>query len=445
MAIAYEEALGILRDIADSCKTELHGLSRTVPLLESLGHVAARDHVSALTTPPHDTSAMDGYAVSSEFTSDASPDNPAIFNIRGTIAAGQEPIELVNEAGEDGVSPCVEIMTGAQFPHASRRAFDACVKIEDTIDLGPSTVRAGFKSMKRIAVTRPLRPNANRRFAGKDLQEGDVILRKGDLVCSRHVMALASVGITAIDVCRKFRVALWATGDELSEGKDVRSDSQIWNSNGPFLCAALQELGIDVEYKGILRDDPGSLHTALDISDGNRYDMVITTGAVSKGKFDFVVPALQELKANIQFHGVAIRPGHPVLFATMEREEKMVPIFGLPGNPIATAACFRFLVVPFIDHALTRAYKKPLIARLPRTSGNAEALVSSPPHLDCFRHGTLQVDSEGDIFVELSGNQSPAIISQFAASNCWVHLPRNSTRDLAKIVVHCYPHRPLFK
>ncbi|KAH9868557.1 hypothetical protein J1614_007629 [Plenodomus biglobosus] len=387
----------------------------------------------------------DGYAISSEATMGASPETPVIFNIHGTIAAGQDPLELANEAAEDGAFPCVEIMTGARFPRTSSRPFDACVKIEDTVSLGPSTARTGFKSINRIAVTRPLRYNANRRFAGQDVQEGDVILRKGTLVCSRHIMALSSVGITQIDVCRRFRVAVWATGDELSEGKDSRRDSQIWNSNGPFLCAALQEIGMDVEYKGILNDDPRNLHDALSSPAGNRHDLVITTGAVSKGKFDFVVPALEELQAEIHFHGVAIRPGHPVLFATMERHERLVPVFGLPGNPIAAAACLRFLVVPFIGYALTHTLKEPVLAKLAWRSDNTEALSSSPSDLDCFRHGTIRSDAKGESIVELSANQSPAVISHFAASNCWVHLLRNSPRSLSEVIVYCYPHSSPFK
>jgi molybdopterin molybdotransferase len=446
MAIDYGEALEIIQRIAQICSRERSGVTETLPLLDSLGRFAAEDHVSPTTTPLKDTSAMDGYAISSSATVDASNENPITFVVKGTIAAGDRPFELANEL-DDGAYPCVEIMTGAQFPSSTSGApFDVCVKIEDTVSLGPCTPGSDFKSRKRIAVARPLRSNANRRFAGGDMHEGDVILPKGTVVCSRHVMALASVGVTNIVTYRKLRVAVWSTGNELSEGSDgVCSDTQILNSNGPYLTAALKELGVDAEYNGILRDDSNGLQAALGSIAEKSYDLVITTGAVSKGKFDFIVPALEELRANVHFHGVAIRPGHPVLFASTSSETGSVPFFGLPGNPIATAGCFRFLVVPFLKRMMGGTYEEPQPAKLYQRDGSRDATLSSPPHLDCFRHGTLRDDGLGTKIVELSENQSPAVISQFAASNCWVHVPRSRPAESRGAVVYCYPHNPSFE
>ena len=447
MAIEYEKALAILQNVAKKCSYGRDKSIETLPLLEALGRVAAKDHVSPISTPPTDTSAMDGYAISSAATIGASAQKPAIFVIKGTIAAGDQPIELANEL-EDGVLPCVEIMTGAQFPQStSDTPFDACVKIEDTVSLGPRTTGAEVKSHRQIAVTRSLPLHVNRRFAGSDMQQGDVILRAGTVVCSRHIMALASVGITEVATCRRLRVAIWSTGNELSEGLDsCCNKSQIFNSNGPYLVAAMRELGVDAHYKGILRDDPDKLQAALGSLQERSYDLVITTGAVSKGKFDFIVPALEELHAQVHFHGVAIRPGHPVLFATTDSESGHgVPLFGLPGNPIAAAACFRFLVVPFLRHMLGRTTEVPELAKLHQRNGSRDALLASPSHLDCFRHGTLRADSDGNKVVELSGNQSPAIISQFAASNCWVHIQKERSAELREIVVLCYPHQPFLE
>jgi molybdopterin molybdotransferase len=445
MAIDYEEALKIIRKVARTCSQERGEPTETLPLLDSLGRVTAKDHVSPATTPPKDTSAMDGYAVSSAATAAASSEDPVTFVVKGTIAAGDKPIELANEL-EDGAYPCVEIMTGAQFPSStSATPFDACVKIEDTVSLGSWAPDDGFKSRKRVAVTRSLRLNANRRFAGGDMHEGDVILPKGTMVTSCHVMALASVRVTEVVVYRKLRVAVWSTGNELSEGSEgVCSDTQILNSNGPFLTAALKEIGINVDYNGILRDNADSLQAALGLLGEGLYDLVITTGAVSKGKFDFIAPALEELRAKVHFHGVAIRPGHPVLFASTSSETGSVPFFGLPGNPIAMAGCFRFLVVPFLRHMMGDTYEEPQLAKLHQKNGSRDAFMSSPPHLDCFRHGTLREDGHGTKVVELSGNQSPAIISQFAASNCWVHFLKGRPTEMREAVVYCYPHKPSF-
>lgn len=436
MAISYNTALVMLRDIARD-QIDRDNCTETVPLLESVGRLAARNHTSPISTPPHDTSAMDGFAVSSAATCNASAARSVVFAVKGIIAAGDDPVALSSEP-EDGVFPCVEIMTGARFPGCtSGSGFDACIKIEDTVSMGSVGIRPDAKLYTHIAVKQAVSRNANRRLAGGDLRNEDVILSKGDVVGSRHIMALASVGITEVAVRRKLRVAVWSTGNELREGTNThRSDCQIFNSNGPYLIASLQELGVDAEYKGILMDSPGSLQAAFSSLNASTYDLVITTGAVSKGKFDFMVPALEELRANIRFHGVAIRPGHPVLFATTND----APHFGLPGNPIATAACFRFLVVPFLRHLLAQSVEQPETAQMLTARDSTCVSISSPAHLDCFRHGMLSVGESGKKTVVMSSNQSPAIISHFASSNCWVHIPKAGSSEAESKSVYCYPH-----
>jgi molybdopterin molybdotransferase len=383
---------------------------------------------------------MDGYAISSGATVDASLERPVTFVVQGTNAAGDEPIQIPNEPIE-GCYPCVEIMTGAQFPTStSNTPFDACVKIEDTVPMG---AKSEFQSQRRFVLTRPVSLHANRRFAGGDMQKGDVIVSKGEVVCARHVMGLASVGVTEVLVRRKLRVAVWTTGNELTRNTDgTRKSAQIFDSNGPFLAAALREAGVEVELKGILKDDVQSLEDALDSSEDSQWDLVITTGAVSKGKFDFIVPALESMQAQVQFHGVAIRPGHPVLFATMKTNSRRIPFFGLPGNPIATAACFRFLVVPFLRQLLGQSREQPEIAELLMGDGGHDVFMASPSHLDCFRHGTIVTRPNGTKVIQLSQSQSPAVISQYATSNCWAHISRSCTEDTAMVMVQCYPHTP---
>jgi molybdopterin molybdotransferase len=437
MTITYQEALKRIQEVAERCSNDSNAREQVVPLLEAIGRVAAKDHVSPICTPPKDTSAMDGYAISSRATAGASPEKPVEFTVMGTIGAGDDPIILPNEPEEE-VWPCVEIMTGAQFPESSSDTpFDACIKIEDTISLGCFISRTDSKIYSRIAVREPVPWYANRRLAGGDLRKDEIILSRGDTVGARHIMALASAGVTRVAVRRVPKVAVWSTGNELSEvTAKSRGDAQIFNSNGPYLIAALKELGVDAEYKGILQDDRSSLEAALSSSGAESWDLIITTGAVSKGKFDFIVPALEELRADIHFHGVAIRPGHPILFATTKLNAGTTPVFGLPGNPIATATCFRFLVVPFLRYMLGQASEPYHAAQLIVSS----SLFPSPAHLDCFRHGHISGDELGRKTVVLSNNQSPAVISQFAASNCWVHIPKERTTELNGSIVACYPH-----
>lgn len=440
MGISYQDALALLQETATGILKERKPLTESVSIHKALGRVAAEHHASSICTPLKDTSAMDGYAISSGATVDAALERPVAFIVKGTNAAGDEPVELPNEP-VDGCHPCVEIMTGAQFPiSTSHTPFDACVKIEDTVPFG---VKPGFQSQQRFVLTRPVRLHANRRFAGGDMQKGDIILRKGEAVHSRHVMGMASVGITEVVVRQKLRVAVWTTGNELCRDTNgSRKSSQIFDSNGPFLAAALREAGVEVDLKGILQDDVQSLEEALQSSEGTAWDLIITTGAVSKGKFDFIEPALARMHAQVIFHGVAIRPGHPTLFATIDRDCGKIPFFGLPGNPIATAACFRFLVVPFLRQLLSQPIEQPEIAELSMNNGGHDVFLASPSHLDCFRHGTIVRRPNGSKVMQLSQSQSPAVISQYAASNCWAHISRGCYGEADAVMVQCYPHIP---
>mgnify|MGYP004500803089 CR=1 FL=1 len=440
MGVSYQDALALLQETATGILNDRGPPTERIPLDEALGRAAGEDHASPICTPPKDTSAMDGYAISSGATVDATVERPVTFIVQGTNAAGDEPIKLSNEP-IDGCYPCVEIMTGAQFPiSTSNTPFDACVKIEDTV---PSGIKSEFQSRQRFVLTRPVRLHANRRFAGGDMQKGDVILRKGEDVRSRHVMGLASVGVTGVVVRRKLRVAVWTTGNELTRDTNgARKSSQIFDSNGPFLAAALREAGVDVDLRGVLQDSVQSLQEALDSAGAATWDLIITTGAVSKGKFDFIVPALKRLHAQVHFHGVAIRPGHPILFATMNRGYGPVPFFGLPGNPIATAACFRFLVMPFMRQLLGQILEHPERAELSMKNGGRDVFLASPSHLDCFRHGTVITRPDGSKVIELSQSQSPAVISQYATSNCWAHIAKGCSEEAGAVVVQYYPHGP---
>jgi molybdopterin molybdotransferase len=438
MGVSYQDALASLQDSAKSILNSQKALTERVSTSKALGRVAAEDHCSPICTPSKDTSAMDGYAISSGATVDASTERPVTFVVQGTNAAGDEPVELANEL-IDGCYPCVEIMTGAQFPISTTNTpFDACVKIEDTVPFGG---KSEFQSRRHFVLTRPVRLHANRRFTGGDMQRGDVIVKKGEILRARHVMGLASVGITEVVVRRSLRVAVWTTGNELTRG-GARKSTQIFDSNGPFLAAALREAGVEVELKGILQDDVQSLERALDSAEAAFWDFVITTGAVSKGKFDFIAPALERMRAQVRFHGVAIRPGHPMLFATMDRNYGHIPFFGLPGNPIATAACFRFFVAPFVRLLLDQPAEAPEIVELSMKNGGRDGFLASPSHLDCFRHGSIVAQTDGTKVVELSQNQSPAVISQYATSNCWAHIARGCIEGAGPIMVQCYPHTP---
>ncbi|RKU47126.1 hypothetical protein DL546_005216 [Coniochaeta pulveracea] len=451
MVLSYQAALSILDTVANGQKIHRRDAQQQIPLQEAVGRIVASDIVSAESTPAHDTSAMDGYAIRSEATSEASERTPVRFQVRGRIAAGDDPRQVLQgldtaEVTMSGIEPCVEIMTGAGFPEG----FDACVRFEDAetvIDCDVSST---------IVVTKPVPVNANRRLAGNDIRNGDVILQAGMTLQVGHLLPLSSLGIKSIAVEAKPRVAVFSTGKELlSQSYGLGRDM-----NGPYLTAALGEIGADVDFCGVLDDDPTSMYRHLQtVAGSGAYEVIITSGAVSKGRFDHIPDVLAQMDAEILFHGVAMRPGHPVLFALLPAggtvdgtAKRKTAFFGLPGNPGAAAACFRFLVVPYLRALSGQTQEAPVIASLVgqvasvaqhtvscNDKRNGTATHASSP--DIFRHGVLQSTPEGMLTVQPSKDQSPAKLNPFITANCWIHLPPHGHGNpkLEAGLVECYP------
>lgn len=432
MALSYSAALERLQEVAQSLRACRTRQQESVPLEDAVGRIASCDLASPKSTPEHDTSAMDGYAIRSQATTAASLENPAVFRIHGTVAAGDDPRHLVAVPDGDGVEPCVEIMTGGIFPDGAPE-FDACVKVEDTL---LATAR-GRGCERYVLVTKPVNPNANRRFAGNDIGKGDVIVRRGESIRLSHLMPLASVGFESAPVLRKLRVGVFSTGKELVRGKGGAADV-----NGPYLTAALRGMAVDADFLGTLDDDPATLQYHLQReADSALYDVILTSGAVSVGKFDFVRQVLDRMSAEIVFHGLAIRPGHPVLFALVPSADRKTAFFGLPGNPGAAAACFRFLVVPYLRSTQGQGLEQAEMARLRRSPDHNRHKNMGPGHeLDSFRHGVLEAIN-GELVVEATEQQSPAKLWPFIRANSWIHVERDRELEEAGLV-KCYPISP---
>ena len=419
---------------------------------------------------------MDGFAVSSGLTQSASATTPLRLRVRGTIAAGDEPIatssawQAATEGGDlfgKGYLPCVEIMTGARFPMStSALSFDACVRIEDTQPVrveGEVDADGGHY----IEIIKPVMRDQNRRFAGADFGEGDVVITPGTTIHARHIMALALLGIPRVAVYRRLRVAVFSTGSELlsfekeSEGEGGEGRRHvIRDSNGPYIQATLSELGVDVTYFGIIRDDRREFEERIRSTLAtDSWDAVITTGAVSMGKFDFVHGGLEGLGADIRFHKVAIRPGHPVLFATVpstrgrvvngsdtptspcngvpseSKGRDEVLFFGLPGNPMATVVCLRFLVIPYLRFLHGQPAETPSPVRLKISAKQflhvdlPKATVRSlkkPEHLRVLWHGTVKATASGPEF-EVHADQGSSKIKPFLTANGWIVAPEGCT------------------
>ncbi len=289
-----------------------------MPLTEALGRILAEDLVAPDDVPPHDNSAVDGYAVTFD---DLDPEADARLPVRGRAAAGHP---LVGPAAR---GTAVRIFTGAPMPEGP----DTVMMQEDCrLDGGQVVIPPG------------IRRGANRRAKGEDIRAGTRVLARGRRLRAQDLGQAAAIGRTTVAVSRPLRVALFSTGDELREPGTPLDAGCIYDSNRFTISALLQGLGCRVADLGILRDEADTIHDALaDAAEG--HDLIVTSGGVSVGEEDHVRQAVEAL-GRIHFWRLAIKPGRPIALGQVGR----VPLVGLPGNPVAVVVTFVKLVRPLI-------------------------------------------------------------------------------------------------
>lgn len=286
-----------------------------VSLTETLGRILAENIHSDLNLPPFNKSAVDGFAVKME---DLSLD----LRVIELIPAGKIPEKTIRKG------QCARIMTGAIVPEGA----DGVIMVENTIELGNGNIRFTGES-----------PNRNICYLGEDVKEGDLVLSQGIEIQPQHIAVLASVGATNPMVFARAEVGLLSTGNELVEPAHIPSPSQIRNSNASQIFSQLIRCGAIAHYKGIALDNEVTL-TKMIRSSLDQFDILILTGGVSMGDYDYVPAVLENLGFRILFRSVAIQPGKPTLFGRNGNQF----VFGLPGNPVSSFTVFELLVRPFL-------------------------------------------------------------------------------------------------
>lgn len=288
--------------------------------MAALGQVLAEDVAADRDFPPGPRSAMDGFALRAADTGDAG----ATLRVAGEVPAGHPGTGIRVGAGE-----AARVFTGAVVPEGA----DSVVMVELTEEdraKGTVLVRERVTSGQHV------------RLRGEEMRAGQVVLERGAVLGPAEAAALASVGREEVAVHRRPSVGVLATGDEVVDASAVPEPHQVRNSNARGLMAALGVYALPAEDLGIARDTRAGLDEA--IARGLRHDVLLVTGGVSVGAYDLVRGAIERAGAEVLFHGVAIRPGKPVLAA------KCGPRFviGLPGNPVSTFTIFEVLVVPLL-------------------------------------------------------------------------------------------------
>jgi molybdopterin molybdotransferase len=291
------------------------------PLGEALGAVLAEEIVAPHSVPPFDNSAMDGFALRAADVVDATVDSPAVLVITETIPAGHLASHRL------GPGEAAKIMTGAPLPEGA----DAVVQSESTRE-----------ENDHVLVLEPVRPGRNIRRAGEDVARGDRVLAAGAVFGPAEIGLTASLGLPFVQVHRRPRVAVISTGSELVEVDQPLGPGQIRNSNSYSLRAQCLQLGIQATALGIVPDDYAATRELIE--QGLAYDVLLTSGGVSVGQFDFVKEVQEELGVERRLWGVAMKPGKPLAFGV--RGSTLV--FGLPGNPVSAMVSFELFVRPAI-------------------------------------------------------------------------------------------------
>jgi len=381
------------------------GLER-VSITAALGRILAEVVHSPRDIPGFDNSAMDGYAVRSADVASASETNPVRLEVLETVAAGMMPSRQV-AAGQ-----AVRTMTGAPIAPGA----DAIMPVERTRSEG---------AIVEIMAVAPA--GAFVRPRGEDLRRDELVMAAGKTLGPSDLGMLASLNRAMVDVWRRPRVAIVATGDELVDIDQVPTGAQIVNSSAYALAGAIREAGAEPVMLKVARDRPEEVRARL--AEALAFDAVLSTGGVSVGQFDHVKGVLDELGLRQLFHGVAQKPGRPLKFGTIGGR----PIFGLPGNPVSTMVCFYLYVRP----ALLRM-GGAVRTGLPRVAVRCATDIPVAANLTEFVRVRLE-RRDGEILAAPTGNQGSGVLSSLSRADALLIGPAHTnllkTGDQATVLL----------
>ena len=374
-------------------------LSQTqqLPLMAALGRVLAQDMVSPISVPPHDNSAMDGYAFASV---DLAASADTKFRVVGTALAGKA------WQGQLAKGDCVKIMTGAIMPSGT-----------DTV--APKEITRALNSVASeefIALPAGmLKCGDNRRLKGEDLLAGSPALQAGDVLGPAALGLVASLGIATVLVYRPLKIAYFSTGDEiLSLGEAVR-EGAVFDSNRYTVFGLLTRLGCEVIDLGVVRDEPALLEAAFKQA-AESADAVITSGGVSVGEADHTKAMMKKLagdEGGVVFWRIAMRPGRPMAVGRIPASSgRQAVLFGLPGNPVAVMVTFLAFVRPTLLRMMGARVATPTLLR----ARSQEAMRKKPGRTE-YQRGIVTKDALGKLSVRTTGNQGSGVLSSMVQAN----------------------------
>ena len=409
--INYIQAKNILKKAKIKIKDE------EILIKNSLNRVLAKDVNSPSDHPISDNAAFDGFAVNSNDTKNINKKNLKHFKIIGLIAAGNKPFNKKVKKFE-----AIEIMTGGIIS----RPFNTIIPIEQIIFF------PNKEKPKSIIINRKVNKYSHVRFKSSDYKKNQSVIKKGTIIQPNHILALKTLGVKKINVKKKLNILFFSTGNEVSNSDKIPS-WKVRNSNSHYIESLNDNFLFNFKNGGILKDHHHNLFKSkISRMLKSTTDIIITSGAVSAGKFDYIPSIVKLFKSSHYFKSVMIRPGKPILFAKINQKA----IFGLPGNPISTAACFRFFVYPFIENILNLKKEKPIQAVLKND-------FKKKKNFTRFIKSKLRTTKNGKLEVELLQGQESFRINSFVKSNVWAVLPRGQSKFKKGQIIHCFlPNHP---
>ena len=411
--ISYKKSIEILK------KSKIFIKNENVKIHNCLNRVVANAIKSKVNNPSADNSAFDGFVIRSSETKNLSKKNNKLFKILGTIAAGDKPKNKKIKKFQT-----FEIMTGGLIP----KGFDTIIPIEQ-INFYPNK-----KNPKYILVDKRINKYQNVRFKGSDYKKNELIIKKGTILQSNHVLALKTLGIKKIKVKTKPNILFFSSGNEITDQEKI-PNWKVRNSNNHYIKSIDKNFLFNYFYGGILRDkDEKFFEKKLKKILNSKIDIIITSGAVSAGKFDYIPRIINKLKLSNYFKSVAIRPGKPILFAKVRGRQKV--IFGLPGNPISSAACFRFFVYTYLGYILGLEKEKSIKAILQNEFIKKKDFTR-------FVKSNINTTKNGKLEIKVLKGQESFKIQSFVKSNIWAMFPSGKSKFKRGEIVDCFfPNHP---
>jgi molybdopterin molybdotransferase len=396
--INYNDAIEIIRKNF----LNLNRKTEQVQLLDSLNRILAEDVISDISLPQFDNSAMDGIGV--KFNKNISK-----WSVTGQIFAGNFKDITVSEENT------VYITTGAKLPNGC----DTVIPIEDIVF---EENAAMLKDNSKVILGQHIRK------CGEDLNAGTIVINKDTLLKSKHISIAAACGKSELQLYPKLKIGTLSTGDELVDISAVPTEDKIRCSNLYTILAAIKEINMEPLNLGFVNDNKLKIVDIIYNALKSDIDVLITTGGVSVGKYDHLKDVLRELGVRIEFSGVNIKPGKPMVFGVYEKEGKRKLIFGLPGNPVS--ALVNFII--FIKETIlmrSDSNVNPFYAKL-------DTDIKKTDKKRHFIRGNCFI-RESENYVFPSGSQSSANLYGMSRSNCLIVVEEERTNPKKGEVVKC--------